>query len=120
MYFEIITKKTSALFEAAAKIGAVIGGGTRIDIDALSAYARALGTAYQIHDDLVDGVHDAPRQVEFELTDICCSQDEYLQEMAALNMREAYAQLRPLQSSEAKYCLERLAMAVDFETLYRI
>ncbi|MDD1720706.1 MAG: hypothetical protein LUP95_01810 [Euryarchaeota archaeon] len=100
---------------------AAIGGGTRTDIGTLSAYARALGTAYQIHDDdVVDGIQSGSRSIALDLTDMCCSQDEYLQEMAALNTREACAQLQHLQSSEAKCCLEQLSTAIDSGTLYRM
>ncbi len=119
-YLEIITKKTSVLFEAAAQIGAVIGGGTHVDVDSLSAYARALGIAYQIRDDLVDGIHSGSHLSVLDLNDARCSQDEYLRELAANYTRDARSQLHPLRPSEAKYCLEQLAIAVDSKMLYRI
>lgn len=119
-YVEIITKKTAALFEAAASIGAVIGGATPVYIDRLSAYAQALGIAYQIQDDLADGIQSGSRSVTLALADQRCPQDEYLQEMAALNAREACVQLKPLQSSEAKYCLMELAKTVGSGTLHRM
>ncbi|MGZ4904686.1 MAG: polyprenyl synthetase family protein [Halobacteriota archaeon] len=119
-YVEIITKKTAALFEAAASIGAVIGGATRTDIERLSAYARALGIAYQVRDDLTDGIQSGSRSIALALTDQCCSQEEYLRQMAALHAREACAQLKFLQSSEAKYCLTKLATIVGSGARYRI
>jgi octaprenyl-diphosphate synthase len=53
-YMEIIQDKTAALFQASAKLGALIAGGTERQISALSDYGKCLGTAYQIKDDLLD------------------------------------------------------------------
>jgi geranylgeranyl pyrophosphate synthase len=47
-------RKTGVLFSAAATAGAVTGGGTPRDIAALTAYAKNLGLAFQIVDDLLD------------------------------------------------------------------
>ncbi len=118
-YLEIIANKTAALFEAAARIGAIVGEATRADVDTLSAYARALGTAYQIHDDLVDGICSGSRPVSLALSDEHCSQDEYLKEMATLTANEACERLQHLPSSEAKRCLEKLAMTVGSRELHR-
>lgn len=46
--------KTGALFVAAAAAGAVIAGAAPESISALSAYAKNLGLAFQIIDDLLD------------------------------------------------------------------
>ncbi|MBA3750018.1 MAG: polyprenyl synthetase family protein [Nitrosopumilus sp.] len=53
-YIKVIENKTASLFEASAKIGAILGKGTDEQIDALANYGRLLGIAYQIHDDLID------------------------------------------------------------------
>ncbi|MGZ4910452.1 MAG: polyprenyl synthetase family protein [Halobacteriota archaeon] len=119
-YVEIITKKTAVLFEAAASIGAVVGGATHADIERLSAYARALGIAYQVRDDLTDGIQSGSRSVALALSDQRCSQEEYLRQTAALHAHEACAQLKFLQSSEAQHCLTKLAMAVGFGARYRM
>jgi geranylgeranyl diphosphate synthase type II len=47
-------RKTGVLFSAAATAGALSAGGTHADIAALTAYARNLGLAFQIVDDLLD------------------------------------------------------------------
>jgi geranylgeranyl diphosphate synthase type II len=52
------TRKTGALFVAAATIGCVLVGARRGDVDRLSEYARNLGLAYQIVDDLLDAEGD--------------------------------------------------------------
>ena len=46
--------KTGALFIAAAELGAIAAGGRARDIEALNQYAKNLGLAFQITDDLLD------------------------------------------------------------------
>jgi geranylgeranyl diphosphate synthase, type II len=53
--------KTGALFSAAATTGAVVSGATSDIIRSLSAYAKNLGLAFQIIDDLLD-VEGDPRE----------------------------------------------------------
>lgn len=53
-YMAIIHAKTGKLFEAAAQLGAVISGSDRVVEQALTAYGRHLGTAYQLIDDVLD------------------------------------------------------------------
>jgi geranylgeranyl pyrophosphate synthase len=47
-------RKTGALIRAAATMGAVVVGADRATVDAVDAYARDLGLAYQIVDDILD------------------------------------------------------------------
>jgi geranylgeranyl diphosphate synthase type II len=51
---ELHGKKTGALFLASVRGGARMGGASRAQIESLDAYARALGLAFQIVDDLLD------------------------------------------------------------------
>jgi geranylgeranyl diphosphate synthase type II len=51
---ELHSRKTGALFLAAIKGGARLGGGNTQQIKALDAYGRALGLAFQVVDDLLD------------------------------------------------------------------
>ena len=53
-YLEVIRFKTAKLFEAAAQIGAIIGGGSRELEQAMAAYGMHLGTAFQLIDDVLD------------------------------------------------------------------
>lgn len=46
--------KTGALFKAAVRMGATVGGADAETLDILSAYATSLGMAYQIVDDILD------------------------------------------------------------------
>ncbi|HEY7347212.1 MAG TPA: polyprenyl synthetase family protein [Ktedonobacterales bacterium] len=52
-YLAMIARKTGALIEAAAHVGALLGGADKTLIDHLRWYARALGLAFQIGDDLL-------------------------------------------------------------------
>ncbi|MGN6709268.1 MAG: polyprenyl synthetase family protein [Candidatus Nitrosocosmicus sp.] len=53
-YIRVIENKTASLFEASAKIGAILGNGNDQQIKSLASYGKLLGIAYQIHDDLID------------------------------------------------------------------
>ena len=53
-YLKVIEYKTATAFEAASKIGAILGEGTEDQILALAEYGKNMGIAYQIRDDLQD------------------------------------------------------------------
>jgi octaprenyl-diphosphate synthase len=53
-YIKVVEHKTASLFEAAAKIGAILGFGLQDEIRAMGSFGHLLGIAYQIHDDLLD------------------------------------------------------------------
>ncbi len=53
-YLQVIRYKTARLFEAAARIGAVLAGGDAGQQEAAAAYGRHLGTAFQLIDDVLD------------------------------------------------------------------
>lgn len=53
-YLYMIAMKTGRLAEMAAEVGGAVGGGSAGQIDGLRAYARHLGQAFQIQDDLLD------------------------------------------------------------------
>ncbi|MDX1533277.1 MAG: polyprenyl synthetase family protein [Nitrosopumilaceae archaeon] len=53
-YLKVIEYKTATAFEVAARIGAIIGGGTEEQIEALTEFGKNIGIAYQIRDDLMD------------------------------------------------------------------
>ncbi len=57
-YFRMIEKKTGRLFETAAELGAVIGGGSPREVNALRTFGRHLGRAFQLQDDLLDVMAD--------------------------------------------------------------
>ncbi|MBI4814467.1 MAG: polyprenyl synthetase family protein [Methanobacterium sp.] len=53
-YLTMIYKKTAALIAAATKAGAILGGGTPEQVEALAEYGRLIGMAFQIQDDYLD------------------------------------------------------------------
>ncbi len=53
-YMEVIRCKTAKLFEAAARVGAVLAGQSPAVEQALAHYGTALGTAFQLIDDVLD------------------------------------------------------------------
>ncbi len=53
-YQQVIYGKTACLFEAATRIGAILGTADRQIEQALSEYGRHLGTAFQLVDDALD------------------------------------------------------------------
>lgn len=55
----IHSHKTGALFTAAAQMGARLVGARESEIDALHGYAKNLGLAFQVTDDLLDATGDA-------------------------------------------------------------
>jgi octaprenyl-diphosphate synthase len=58
-YLDVIERKTAVLFAAATRLGAVLGGLSSADEDALARYGLDLGFAFQIADDVLDYASDA-------------------------------------------------------------
>jgi octaprenyl-diphosphate synthase len=58
-YLDVLRRKTAKLFEAAARIGAIVAGGTEQQRDFLARYGMRLGTAFQLVDDALDYSGDA-------------------------------------------------------------
>jgi octaprenyl-diphosphate synthase len=57
-YLGVIRRKTAKLFEAAARLGAVLGGADAALESALARYGTHLGTAFQLIDDVLDYTGD--------------------------------------------------------------
>ena len=53
-YLRVIRFKTAKLFEASARLGAVLAGADTAVEEACADYGRSLGTAFQLVDDLLD------------------------------------------------------------------
>jgi octaprenyl-diphosphate synthase len=58
-YLQVIRSKTAKLFEASARVGAILAGSTPAMEEACAVYGQALGTAFQVIDDLLDYTGDA-------------------------------------------------------------
>ncbi len=57
-YLRVIRFKTAKLFEAASRLGAILGNATPEEEEALSVYGMHLGTAFQLIDDMLDYTGD--------------------------------------------------------------
>jgi octaprenyl-diphosphate synthase len=53
-YLQVIRSKTAKLFEASARLGAVLAGASPELEQACATYGQALGTAFQVIDDILD------------------------------------------------------------------
>jgi octaprenyl-diphosphate synthase len=53
-YLQVIRFKTAKLFEAAARLGAIVGGGSAELERSMAEYGMHLGTAFQLIDDVLD------------------------------------------------------------------
>jgi octaprenyl-diphosphate synthase len=53
-YLQVIRYKTAKLFEAAGRLGAILGDATPEAEEALAAYGTHIGTAFQLIDDVLD------------------------------------------------------------------
>ena len=53
-YLQVIRYKTAKLFEAAAQLGVIIGGGGAETEQRMAEYGMHLGTAFQLIDDVLD------------------------------------------------------------------
>lgn len=57
-YLRIVERKTAALAEASTKIGAILAGGSDLEVERMASVGRNFGMAFQIVDDLLDVVGD--------------------------------------------------------------
>ena len=58
-YLDVVRRKTAKLFEAAARLGAVLAGAPEAVEAGLAEYGTRLGTAFQLIDDVLDYSGDA-------------------------------------------------------------
>lgn len=59
-YYRIIERKTASLIELSAELGAKLAGADRKTVAKLAEFARWLGIAFQVRDDLLDLMGDQP------------------------------------------------------------
>ena len=115
-YIKVMDYKTATAFEMAAKLGAVIGGGSEDEISGLAEYGKNIGIAYQIKDDLMDWKNEDklfnllvkkssdPRVVFNKMEELLKSYSE-----------KALASLRKVRDSNAKHNLEELVSFTEFK-----
>ncbi|HET6374127.1 MAG TPA: polyprenyl synthetase family protein [Candidatus Polarisedimenticolia bacterium] len=112
--------KTGSLFIASAAIGAELAGATLHELEALEGYARNLGLAFQITDDLIDAVGDARkagkpvRSDQDKTTFVTLCGVEGARSLAADLVRAAESELAPFGRRAARLAeLARFVSARD-------
>ena len=115
-YIKVMDYKTATAFEMAAKLGAVISGGSEEEISGLAEYGKNIGIAYQIKDDLMDWKNEDklfnllvkkssdPRVVFNKMEELLKSYSE-----------KALASLRKVKDSDSKHNLEELVRFTEFK-----
>jgi len=108
-YIKVLEHKNASLFEASAKIGAILSGGVEDEIHAMATFGSLLGIAYQIHDDLMDWSN------EDRLFNLLVKNNgqsrEFVERMEGLYLSystKAKNELRKIGDSTPKRHLERL------------
>jgi octaprenyl-diphosphate synthase len=116
-YIKVLEHKTASLFEASAKVGAILADGIEDEIHTMAAYGSMLGIAYQIHDDLMDwNNEDRIFNLLVKKND---QSREFVERMEGLYLSystKAKNELRKINDSTAKRHLEHLTelASIDF------
>jgi len=58
VYFDVIRKKTAALFAACAQLGALTAGASETEVERFRLFGEKVGICFQIKDDIFDYFHD--------------------------------------------------------------
>jgi geranylgeranyl diphosphate synthase type I len=69
-YIEMVSKKTGALYAAAAAIGGILAGGKLTEVNALFEWGLNSGIAFQIQDDLIDLLASAEKSGKDRASDL--------------------------------------------------
>ena len=101
-YIEMIRLKTSVLLACALKIGAILGGATKEDVEHLYRLGECIGLAFQLRDDYLD-VYGDPKVFGKKIGgDILCNKKTYL-----------YINALRLADKEQRAILDHWAVATD-------
>lgn len=115
-YIKVLEHKTASLFEASAKVGAILADGIEDEIHTMAAYGSMLGIAYQIHDDLMDwNNEDRIFNLLVKKND---QSREFVERMEGLYLSystKAKNELRKINDSTAKRHLEHLTELATIE-----
>jgi octaprenyl-diphosphate synthase len=115
-YIKVMDYKTATAFEMAAKLGAVIGGGSEEEISGLAEYGKNIGIAYQIKDDLMDWKN------EDKLFNLLVKKSSdprvvfnKMEELLKSYAEKATESLRKIKDSDSKHNLEELVSFTEFK-----
>ncbi len=107
-YIRIVSEKTAKLFEASAKLGALIAGGSEKEVEALTNYGRFLGIAYQLRDDLLDWGSDDKITIGLLRNEDEAGVRSRATKLSEMYVERAKKQLSVLSESDAKTLLMQL------------
>lgn len=115
-YLKVIEYKTAVAFQAASRIGAIIGKGTEEEIESLTEYGKNIGIAYQIRDDLLDWKNEDKLfnlliKKSSDPRDVFDKMEEMLKEYSD----KARKGLRKIPENDAKNNLENLIKFTMFK-----
>ena len=115
-YIKVMDYKTATAFEMAAKLGAVIGGGSEEEISGLAEYGKNIGIAYQIKDDLMDWKN------EDKLFNLLVKKSSdprvvfnKMEELLKSYAEKATERLRKIKDTDSKHNLEELVSFTEFK-----
>ncbi|MBY6347199.1 octaprenyl diphosphate synthase [Providencia rettgeri] len=142
-YLQVVRYKTAKLFEAAAQVGAIVAGASAEMEEAMAAYGRHLGTAFQLVDDVLDYTGDAqalgknvgddlregkptmplirvmevgtPEQVQLIKSAIETGDADFAAVAQAIEQTDALTYTREAAQAEAQLAVEALASVPDSE-----
>ncbi len=103
-YLRVIRSKTAKLFEASARLGAILAGSTPEQEQACADYGQALGTAFQVIDDALDyegDVHEMGKNLG----------DDLREGKATLPLIAAMQRGTPAQRELIRHAIENGAVA---------
>ncbi len=69
-YLHVLAQKTGSLIATSARFGAMFGGATREQVEALAAYGETVGIAFQLSDDLIDIASESAQSGKIPGTDL--------------------------------------------------
>ena len=108
----IYSGKTGALLTAAVRLGAILAGAEERQIDDLTAYAKCLGLAFQIKDDILDVTGDSETLGKPTGSDVRSGKSNYVtvlglegaEEQLRVQILQALAVLEPYGEQAAFLC----------------
>jgi octaprenyl-diphosphate synthase len=115
-YLKVIEYKTAVAFQAASRIGAIIGKGTEEEIESLTEYGKNIGIAYQIRDDLLDWKNE-DKLFNFLIKKSSDPRDVFdkMEELLKEYSEKAKKGLRKIPDNDAKLNLENLIKFTMFK-----
>jgi len=108
-YLKVIEYKTATAFETASRLGAIISGGTDVEIESLADYGKNIGIAYQIRDDLHDWKNE-DKLFNLLIKNSSDPRDVFndMEELLKKYTDRAIFSIRKIKDSQAKNNLENL------------